>query len=702
MAIDVEGYDWITELARGGFGVVYRAHQIRFDRPVALKVLSQLDLDDRTLRRFERECRAMGAVSWHPHIVDVYESGATATGHPYLAMELLENGSLGDRMRSLGGPLPWAEAVAMAIQVAGALQCAHDRGLLHRDLKPENVLVGRYGEAQLTDFGIATVEGVQHTTTGMAAFTVSHAAPEILQGGRATVATDVYSLGSTLFHLLWGRPPFMGAADEDVFVTIERAISDPPPDLRPFGVPPTLVQAVESALAKDPKARPGSAAALGTTLQDVQRALGEPVTEMRLESQGRAEVVAEDTQPVTAPPPPPPSPAATVVPDSDDTVLVPPPPDPDDTMPVPPPPPPPEPPEVVAEAPPAPPSEPEPAARPTEPVPVVRAGSEPTGGGTATKRRRWLLPLAAAAALALMVVVAVVLLGGDGDPNDDLASAGEVVATIDVGTSPRGVAIGEGAVWVANRGDGTVSRVDPDTNEVTDTIEVGEGPREVAVDFGSVWVTTQEEGLLVRIDPATAEVVDSVDLGGQPHGVTAAEGLVWVTQREAGTVVGIDPDALTTEVLVAVEGAPESVAVADGTVWVVGVDGGLLSEVDIADQAVVATFEVGEDPADVAVDGTTIWIVSQGNAELIRLDTETRETEARVELGGDPEYLALDEDGTVWVDGDDEVLEVDPETNEAVGRIPVGDEPRGVAVDGDLLVVANFADATLSRATLTP
>jgi serine/threonine protein kinase len=75
MTIQVEGYDEVTELARGGFGVVYRAHQMQFDRIVALKVLSQLDLDERALNRFERECKSMGAVSWHPHIVDVYESG---------------------------------------------------------------------------------------------------------------------------------------------------------------------------------------------------------------------------------------------------------------------------------------------------------------------------------------------------------------------------------------------------------------------------------------------------------------------------------------------------------------------------------------------------------------------------------------------------------------------------------------------------
>ncbi|MCB1015675.1 MAG: serine/threonine protein kinase, partial [Acidimicrobiales bacterium] len=152
MAIEVAGYDQIEEVARGGFGVVYRARQVGFDRTVALKVLSQLQADDHAARRWQRECQAMGALSWHPNIVAVYDLGTTGDGHPYLAMEFLDRGSLADRLLHLG-PLSWEEAVNMTIQVSGALQAAHDAGVLHRDLKPENVMVGLYGEAKLTDFG---------------------------------------------------------------------------------------------------------------------------------------------------------------------------------------------------------------------------------------------------------------------------------------------------------------------------------------------------------------------------------------------------------------------------------------------------------------------------------------------------------------------------------------------------------------------
>ena len=160
----VPGFAGLEEIGRGGFAVVYRAWQPAFDRQVALKVLTLLDLDDRALRRFERECRSAGRLSWHPHIVVVFDAGTTDEGRPFLAMEYLEDGSLADRIKR-DGRLPRQDAVASAIQVAGALQTAHDQGVLHRDVKPENVLVDRFGGSKLADFGIASVLGGTRTRT---------------------------------------------------------------------------------------------------------------------------------------------------------------------------------------------------------------------------------------------------------------------------------------------------------------------------------------------------------------------------------------------------------------------------------------------------------------------------------------------------------------------------------------------------------
>ena len=278
----VEGYEDLHQIGRGGFATVYRARQGAFDRVVALKVLDLPDPDQAARDRFDRECRAIGALSWHPNIVVVHDSGVTADGRLYLAMEFLEAGSLADRVRATGA-MPWDEVARAGIEVCGALDTAHEAGTLHRDLKPDNLLVGVYGETKLGDFGIAAVEGGTATATGNSALTVLYAAPEVLRGGRGTVASDVFSLASTLYTLLAGRAAFARATDESVAATVLRAVAEPAPDRRPRGGPDDLAAGSETAMAKDPGARPPSAAALGQALQGVQRAHGLEVTDLRLD-----------------------------------------------------------------------------------------------------------------------------------------------------------------------------------------------------------------------------------------------------------------------------------------------------------------------------------------------------------------------------------------------------------------------------------
>ncbi len=288
----VEGYDQLRQIGRGGFATVYRARQTGFDRVVALKVLDLTALDETARSRFERECRAIGALSWHPNIVVVHDSGVTDDGRLFLAMEHLEAGSLADRVRA-DGPLPWPDVVRAGIEVSGALETAHQAGTLHRDLKPDNLLVGVFGEAKLGDFGIAAVEGGPATATGNSALTVLYAAPEVLRGGRGTVASDVYSLASTLHTLLAGRAAFARATDESVAATVLRAVSEPAPDLRPLGVPDDLAAVIDAAMAKDPADRPGSAAELGRALQRVQQAHGLAPTALRLDPRRAQEAAAD-------------------------------------------------------------------------------------------------------------------------------------------------------------------------------------------------------------------------------------------------------------------------------------------------------------------------------------------------------------------------------------------------------------------------
>jgi serine/threonine protein kinase len=156
---DVPGYQDVEQIGAGGFGAVYRARQPAFDRTVAVKVLNGRLDDEATLRRFQRECQALGSVSSHPNIVPVYDAGGTPQGQPYMVMAFIRRGSLAQRL-AVAGRLPWTEVAELGVKLAGALHSAHLAGVLHRDIKPENILVSDYGEPLLADFGIAQRAGV--------------------------------------------------------------------------------------------------------------------------------------------------------------------------------------------------------------------------------------------------------------------------------------------------------------------------------------------------------------------------------------------------------------------------------------------------------------------------------------------------------------------------------------------------------------
>src|SRR5690242_10646173 len=145
-------YEIVAPLGAGGMGEVYRAHDSRLGREVAIKVLPpQFSIDEERLRRFEQEARAVGALN-HPNIVGVYDTG-TYEGAPYVVSELLDGETL--RARIGDSPLPQRKAVDYAIQIAKGLAAAHERGIVHRDLKPDNVFVTRDGRVKILDFGLA-------------------------------------------------------------------------------------------------------------------------------------------------------------------------------------------------------------------------------------------------------------------------------------------------------------------------------------------------------------------------------------------------------------------------------------------------------------------------------------------------------------------------------------------------------------------
>ena len=280
--LGIPGYSSLEEVDRGGFSTIYRGWQETFEREVAVKVLSGR-IDETTLRRFRRECSAIGGLSGHPNVVTVYDAGTTTDGRPYIVMEYLHGGSLAERL-ARGERFQVAEVLRIGAVVAGAVESAHRAGILHRDLKPENILLSRLGDPKVGDFGLARIAGRAGTTSQGMAGTILHAAPEVLAGGEPTASSDVYSLASTLFTLLTGCPPFAMAGNEGLMATLARISHDPPPDLRWHGVPDEVCRVIEQGLAKGPSDRQRDVAQLGRQLQAAQAALGQPITQLAIEA----------------------------------------------------------------------------------------------------------------------------------------------------------------------------------------------------------------------------------------------------------------------------------------------------------------------------------------------------------------------------------------------------------------------------------
>jgi hypothetical protein len=269
----IDGYEDLVEVGRGGFGVVYRATQPAFHRTVAIKVIVGARLDQSATERFERECRATGALSAHPNIVAVYGAGRTVEGDPFLVMDHLSGGSVAERVARDGTCSP-AETAALGVAMCGALETAHRAGIVHRDVKPENILYSSFGSPQLVDFGIARMRSAYETRSGSISATLAHAAPEVVAGAPATPSADVYSLASVLHHMLVGHPPFWKPDEDSLAPLLARISTQAPPSLVEHGVPAELAAAIAGALAKSPAERPPSAAAFGEQLQEALRTDG--------------------------------------------------------------------------------------------------------------------------------------------------------------------------------------------------------------------------------------------------------------------------------------------------------------------------------------------------------------------------------------------------------------------------------------------
>ncbi|GAB3248783.1 serine/threonine-protein kinase [Arthrobacter pigmenti] len=292
---DIAGFRHLSLLGSGGFSDVYLYEQDQPRRKVAVKVLLADLKTEGARQRFETEANLMAQVSSHPYIVTIFEARITADGHSYLAMEYCPRPSLDVRYRR--SKLGVAEALAVGIQVASAVETAHRAGIAHRDIKPANILVTAYNRPALTDFGISgTTEGsgAEDDDTGMS---IPWSPPEAFTGSYVEgVKIDIWALGATVYTLLAGHSPFVQPGGNNSQRELMSRIGTMPlPRLGRVDVPDSLQLALATAMSKSPDARYSSAHSFALALQRIQAELNMSVTPFEvLDDSDAADPVDDD------------------------------------------------------------------------------------------------------------------------------------------------------------------------------------------------------------------------------------------------------------------------------------------------------------------------------------------------------------------------------------------------------------------------
>jgi serine/threonine protein kinase/tetratricopeptide (TPR) repeat protein len=275
----------IAKLGGGGMGVVYKAEDTRLHRAVALKFLPpDLDRDSRALERFRREAEASSALN-HPNICAIYDIG-DHDGHAFIAMEFLDGEMLKDCIARI--PLPLAQLIELATEIAEGLDAAHQQGIIHRDIKPANIFVTKRGHAKILDFGLAklgarsdndlTLTGnatigpteIQLTRPGTMMGTVAYMSPEQVRGETLDARSDLFSFGLVLYEMASGRPAFPGTTSGVITEAILNRAPAPLAELSPR-VPPQLQDIIHKAIEKDLNLRYQHASDIRADLQRLKR-----------------------------------------------------------------------------------------------------------------------------------------------------------------------------------------------------------------------------------------------------------------------------------------------------------------------------------------------------------------------------------------------------------------------------------------------
>ena len=605
IGLEIGGYRVVELIGRGGMGEVYRAHDGRLDRNVALKILAPRYADDDAFReRLLRESRLAASLD-HPNVVPVYDAGEADAGF-YLAMRYVEGDDLRAVLRRDGALAP-TRALEIVSQVAGALDAAHASGLVHRDVKPSNVLIDARGHCYLADFGLTqSVSDRGQPADGSLLGTLDYVAPEQIRGDDIDGRADVYALGCMLFECLTGEVPFRSPSEvATIYAHLEE--EPPPASARRPALPEEVDAVFARALAKMPDARPASCAEL---VDDARIALGLVAAgprPLRLAVAASAFVLLVLTAAL----------AAVLL--TRDTALA-------ATSG-----------SVVG-------IDPENGAVTAR----YRISAHP-GAITTSAGRVWAGDYRDGALWTLEPRTGELRrVASVGEPRDLAALGGkvyvvsdspEVFANVFTGTVTRydavtgvrerkldlyscTVAAGEGVVWsMGFFGDHRLS-TDLGALRIVRSVEipwrtpfsVGTtriNQRDLAVGFGSVWVLGDGiDRRLWRLDRSTGRILATIELPFLPRSVAAGEGAVWISAPLDDRVVRIDPETNAITSTIPTGRGTSGVAAGAGSVWVTSTIDGTVSRIDPRTAEVVDEIDVGGRPREVVVGAGGVWLTA--------------------------------------------------------------------------------------------
>ncbi|GAA3241419.1 hypothetical protein GCM10017691_44590 [Pseudonocardia petroleophila] len=660
-------------LGSGGMGEVYRAHDTRRDREVALKLLPELFSGDAEYtRRFRRESHVAARLR-EPHVIPIHDFGEI-DGRLFIDMRLVDGRDIGQILAE-DGALPPTRAVHLIGQIAEALDAAHADGLVHRDVKPSNVLVTANDFVYVVDFGIARSIGTARTSltmTGATIGTLDYMAPERFSNQPVDCRADVYSLACLLYECLTATRPFSG---EDLpALMYAHLFTDPPlPSTVSRTVLPALDEVVARGMAKRPDDRFASAGEFAAA--------------------ARAAVAAGATgEAATVVHPRPPAPTAAP---------------------------------TVREAAPAP-------SGPGRMLPVESLGLASADGrhrssqplpvddpAPARPRRSPLLIGLSALVVVSLVALVLTVVRVFGPGSAAATDAGPVAAPVPpveaaeilpavaipsvLGTFPGGTTPGYVHVtpngrfaYICNRNAGVVTVFDTTINSITATIPVPAGPPRFvsfSPDGSQAYLSIYNDDFTINfvsvLDTATNAIVETVPVGKRPFASsTNPDGsLLYVPSHDDGRVDVIDLAAGSVRQEIDVAPNPHWVAFGrDGRVfYTANHESGVVSVIDTATSAITAEIPVGVSPHSIAVspDGTRLSVVNYDSNEVSVIDTATSTVVATVPVGLKPQDIAYSPDGrffyTANVD-DDTVTVVNAATNTVSATIPTGDGPSSISV----------------------